>query len=224
MLLAIVMHACSSNQTSNLPPATSISACMLIASDFKFTTSNIYFSMHAHSIKFQIYHQQNLLQHAFSSNQISNLPPATSISACMLIQSDFKFTTSNICFITGIPTLRVIAGGQTLIECPMHQTFELLNCYTTRAMEQQTLISSQKAELWHGCGVSGVHGDLYGSARTCKESHEREHTLAWLWSCLGSTVICMEVHFILKKGLALWEDEITFTLFMHFSFIISPSK
>ena len=110
-----------------------------------------------------------IVMHACSSNQTSNLPPATSISACMLIQSDFKFTTSNICFITGIPTLRVIAGGQTLIECPMHQTFELLNCYTTRAMEQQTLISSQKAELWHGCGVSGVHGDLYGSALHLEE-------------------------------------------------------
>ena len=104
------MHACSSNQTLNLPPATSISACMLIESDlnlppatpvsvcmliqsnFKFTTSNIYFSMHSHPIRFQIYHQ-HLFQHAFSSNQISNLPP-TSISACILIQSDFKFTTN----------------------------------------------------------------------------------------------------------------------------------
>ena len=85
------MHACSSNQTLNLPPATSISACILIQSDFKFTT-NIYFSMHSHPIRFQIYHQ-HLFQHAFSSNQISNLPP-TSISACILIQSDFKFTTN----------------------------------------------------------------------------------------------------------------------------------
>ena len=94
----LFQHACSSNQISNLPPATSISACMLIQSDLKFTTSNIYFSMHSHPIRSQIYHQQHLFQHAFSSNQISNLPPATSISACILIQSDLKFTTSNIYF------------------------------------------------------------------------------------------------------------------------------
>ena len=156
----LFQHAFSSNQISILPP-TSISVCMLIQSDFKFTTSNIYFNMHAHRIRSQICHQQHLFQHACSFNQISNLPPAT-------------------CFITGIPTLHVTAGGQTLIKCPMHPAFELLTCYTIRAMDQQTLISSQKAELWHGCRVSGVHGDLYGSARTCKESHECEHTLAWL--------------------------------------------
>ena len=52
--------------------------------------------------------------------------------------------------------------------------------------------------LWHGCRVSGVHGDLYGSARTRKESREHKHRKQHSGTavgCLGSTVICMEVHF-----------------------------
>ena len=187
MLLAIVMHACSSNQTSNVPPATSISACMLIASDFKFTTSNIYFSMHAHSIKFQIYHQQHLFHYRY--------PHFT--RHCRWTDSNRMSNASNIW------TLKLLHnksnGAANLDQLP----------------ESGTL-----AWLW------GVWGPRW-SVWKCQDLQR----VTWTWThsgmavgCLGSTVICMEVHFILKKGLALWEDEITFTLFMHFSFIISPSK